>query len=135
MTFLQAIVIGIIQGVGRAVPDLEPRPHRHHPGLHRRARGLASSPSRRRPSPPYLAFVVGPPRGHRPRVDPYFWSDWLRILQGFFSSVRKRRAETADQRAAWFVVVATIPVGRPWASVLEHQLRTIFAKPSPRPTS
>ena len=58
----------------------------------------------------------------------YFWRDWLRIIRGFFSSLTKGRAETTDERAAWFVIVATIPVGI-LGLVLEHQLRTLFAKP------
>jgi len=58
----------------------------------------------------------------------YFWRDWQRIVKGFFSSLVKRRAETPDERASWFIVIATIPVGI-LGVTLEHGLRTLFAKP------
>lgn len=39
----------------------------------------------------------------------YFWGDALRLLAAWLRSVRRRRIETADERIAWFVFVATIP--------------------------
>jgi len=41
----------------------------------------------------------------------YFWSDIVRLVVAWVRSVRSRRMETADQRIAWFVLVATIPAG------------------------
>jgi undecaprenyl-diphosphatase len=41
----------------------------------------------------------------------FFWKDWVRIIGGLFSSIRYRRIETSDQRLAWLLIVATIPVG------------------------
>ncbi|MCL4290042.1 MAG: undecaprenyl-diphosphatase UppP [Thermoleophilia bacterium] len=41
----------------------------------------------------------------------YFWSDVLRLLGALLGSVSRRRIESADERVAWFVVVATIPAG------------------------
>ena len=77
---------------------------------------------------PYLAFVVGLHVATALALIAYFWRDWLRIVKGFFSSLRNRRAETPDERAAWFIIVATIPVGI-LGFALEHQFRTLFAKP------
>jgi undecaprenyl-diphosphatase len=37
--------------------------------------------------------------------------DWVRIIKGFPTSVRRRRVETADERLAWMIVLATILVG------------------------
>jgi undecaprenyl-diphosphatase len=42
--------------------------------------------------------------------------------------VRERRVETADQRLAWMIVLATIPVGLV-GLVAEHPFRLIFGKP------
>jgi undecaprenyl-diphosphatase len=39
----------------------------------------------------------------------YFWRDILRLVAAFFRSLARRRLETADERVAWFVLVATIP--------------------------
>ena len=39
----------------------------------------------------------------------YFWADLGRMLRGWFRTLRTRTIETADERLAWVVVVATIP--------------------------
>ena len=39
----------------------------------------------------------------------YFWQDVVRLLAAWWSSVRRRRVETAEQRIAWFVVIASVP--------------------------
>lgn len=41
----------------------------------------------------------------------YFWRDLARLLVAWVGTLRTRRLETADERVAWFVVVATIPAG------------------------
>jgi undecaprenyl-diphosphatase len=44
-------------------------------------------------------------------VGAYFWEDVVRLTRAWIRSVRRRRIESADDRIAWFVVVATIPAG------------------------
>ena len=44
-------------------------------------------------------------------VAAYFWADIVRLLRAFARSAGRRRIETADERIAWFVLVATIPAG------------------------
>jgi undecaprenyl-diphosphatase len=39
----------------------------------------------------------------------YFWDDIVRLLLAWLRSIPRRRIETADERIAWFVFVATIP--------------------------
>jgi undecaprenyl-diphosphatase len=39
----------------------------------------------------------------------YFWADVVRLTRAWLGSVRRRRVETADERIAWFVAVATVP--------------------------
>jgi len=39
----------------------------------------------------------------------YFWRDVVRLAAAWAGSVRRRRVETADERIAWFVAVATVP--------------------------
>jgi undecaprenyl-diphosphatase len=127
VTFLQAIVIGIIQGVAELFPISSLGHTVIVPAL------IGGSWSRlvtqqASPNSPYLAFVVGLHVATALALIAYFWRDWLRIIKGFVSSLAKRRADTADERAAWFVIVATVPVGF-LGLVLEHELRTLFAKP------
>jgi undecaprenyl-diphosphatase len=44
-------------------------------------------------------------------VGAYFWEDVVRLTRAWIRSVGRRRIESADDRIAWFVVVATIPAG------------------------
>jgi undecaprenyl-diphosphatase len=41
----------------------------------------------------------------------YFWGDIVRLVRAFLRTLAQRRLETADERIAWFVLVATIPAG------------------------
>lgn len=41
----------------------------------------------------------------------YFRRDLVRLLAAWLGSLRRRRIESADERIAWFVLVATIPAG------------------------
>ena len=44
-------------------------------------------------------------------VAAYFWGDIVRLVRAWLGTLARRRIETADDRIAWFVVVATIPAG------------------------
>ena len=39
----------------------------------------------------------------------YFWSDVVRLAAAWLGSVRRRRIESAEERIAWFVAIATVP--------------------------
>jgi undecaprenyl-diphosphatase len=39
----------------------------------------------------------------------YFWSDVVRLAAAWIGSVRRRRVESAEERIAWFVAIATVP--------------------------
>src|SRR5262245_45631217 len=41
----------------------------------------------------------------------YFWHDIVRIVRAWLHTLRTRRAATADERVAWYVLAATIPAG------------------------
>jgi undecaprenyl-diphosphatase len=82
------------------------------------------------PQSPYLAFIVGLHVATAAALLVFFWRDWLRILAGFVSSVRHRRIQTSDERLAWLIVVATIPVGLA-GLLLEQLFRTTLGKPIP----
>ncbi|MFC5911656.1 undecaprenyl-diphosphate phosphatase [Streptacidiphilus monticola] len=59
---------------------------------------------------PYLSVLVALHFATALALVVYFWRDWVRVFQGFFSSVRERRIETVNQRLAWLLIVATVPV-------------------------
>jgi undecaprenyl-diphosphatase len=76
----------------------------------------------------YLAFLVGLHVATAIALLIFFRKDWARIIRGFLTSIRHRRIENADERMAWLLVIATIPVGV-FGLLFEHGFRTLFAKP------
>ena len=83
-----------------------------------------------KPESPYLAFIVGLHVATAIALIIYFWRDWVRIVTGLVTSIGRREVRTADQRLAWLLVLATIPVGVV-GLVGEHFFRTHLAKPIP----
>jgi len=83
-----------------------------------------------RPESPYLAFIVGLHVATALALVVYFWRDWVRIITGLMTSIVRREVRTADQRLAWLLVLATVPVGI--VGLLgEHFFRTHLGKPTP----
>jgi undecaprenyl-diphosphatase len=82
------------------------------------------------PESPYLAFIVGLHVATALALICYFWRDWLRIIGGLGSSIARREVRTSNQRLAWLLVLATIPVGLV-GLVGEHFVRTHLGKPVP----
>lgn len=127
MTFVQAIVIGLIQGIAELFPVSSLGQTVLIPSLFGGSwSGLVAQQAS--PESPYLAFVVGLHVATSVALIAVFWREWVGIVRGFFRSLVRRRVDSADERLAWFIVVATIPVGV-LGLVLEHPLRTLFAKP------
>src|SRR5580704_13559357 len=57
-----------------------------------------------------------------------YWRDWVQIVRAFFRTLGKQRIEDSTERLAWLIVTASIPAGI-IGLALEHQLRTLTAKP------
>lgn len=128
ITYPEAIVVGLLQGVSELFPVSSLGHSVLLPALvgGRWAVDLNVSA----PESPYLAFIVGLHVATAAALLVYFWRDWLRIITGFVTSVRYRRVETADERLAWMIIVATIPVGLA-GLLLEHTFRTVLGRPAP----
>jgi undecaprenyl-diphosphatase len=126
MTYPEAAIIGLIQGV----TELFPVSSLGHSVLIPALVGgsWATDLDAAAPSSPYLAFVVGLHVATAIGMLVYFWRDWLRIIGAFFSSIVRRKAESADERLAWMIIFATIPVGLV-GLVADHETRVLFAKP------
>jgi undecaprenyl-diphosphatase len=126
MTYPEAMTVGLIQGVTELFPVSSLGHNVLIPGLvgGRWACDLSVS----KPESPYLAFIVGLHVATAIALLIYFWRDWVRIIRGFFTSIMTRSVTTVDQKLAWMVILATIPVGL--AGVLfEHEFRVLFGKP------
>jgi undecaprenyl-diphosphatase len=126
ISYFQAIVIGLLQGVTELVPISSLGHSVLLPdwlGWHDLVRAQSASESF------YLAFVVALHVATALALLVHFRTTWARIIRGFFSTLGKRRIDTPDERLAWLLIVGTIPVGIT-GLVLEHLLRTVFAKPA-----
>src|SRR5215813_11485712 len=83
---------------------------------------------------PYLAFIVALHVATAIALLIFFRRDWVRIISALFRSIgpsvrtRRIQARDSDERLAWLLVIATIPVGITGLA-LEHTFRTLFAKP------
>src|SRR6478672_12029620 len=82
------------------------------------------------PESPYLAFIVGLHVATALALIIFFWRDWVRIITGLATSIARREIRTSDQRLAWLLVIATIPVGLT-GLLFEHWLRTTLGRPVP----
>ncbi len=126
LTYLEAAVVGLVQGVSEMFPVSSLGHNVLIPaiigGSWARDLNVSSAES------PYLAFVVGLHVATAIALLIYFWRDWIRIIGGFFSSIRDRKVRTEDQKLAWMIILATIPVGIV-GLLFEHAFRVIFAKP------
>jgi undecaprenyl-diphosphatase len=127
MTYLQAIVIGLLQGL----TELFPISSLGHTVLVPAWLGGTWATLVRQESSsesPYLAFIVGLHLATAAVLLAWYWRTWLRIARGLVTSIAARRVDSPDQRLAWLLVIATIPVGIAGLAG-EHTFRVLFAKP------
>src|SRR5215831_18176109 len=128
LTFAEAIIVGLIQGTTELFPVSSLGHNVLIPALV--GGSWANDLNVAKAESPYLAFVVGLHVATAIGITVYFWRDWVRIIGGFFTSLRpdfRRPVEirTADQKLAWMIVVATIPVGLS-GLLFEHEFRVFF---------
>jgi undecaprenyl-diphosphatase len=136
LTYLEAAVVGLVQGVSELFPVSSLGHNVLIPAL------IGGSWARdlnvAKPESPYLAFIVGLHVATAVALIIYFWRDWLRIIRGFFTSLdhlarpaagtSRWQLRSADERLAWMIILATIPVGIVGLA-FEHAFRVIFGKP------
>jgi undecaprenyl-diphosphatase len=125
ITTFQAIVLGVLQGV----TELFPISSLGHTVLFPHLFGWNNIVHwQSQPESPWLAFIVMLHVGSAVGLLIYFWRDWVAIIQGFVTSVRRRRIQTPTERLAWLIIVASVPVGI-LGLAFEHTLRVATAKP------
>ena len=125
MTYFQAIVIGLLQGITELFPVSSLGHSVLVPawlGWNRLVGGESADESF------YLAFLVGLHLATAVALLVYYRRDWFAIGRGLVRSVRHRRVEGPNERLGWLLIIATIPVGIVGLA-FEHALRTVFAKP------
>ena len=126
LTYVEAAVVGLVQGISEMFPVSSLGHNVLIPAII--GGSWASDLNVSKAESPYLAFIVGLHVATAIALLIYFWRDWIRIIGGFLTSIRDRRVRTEDQKLAWMIIVATIPVGIV-GLLFEHAFRVIFGKP------
>jgi undecaprenyl-diphosphatase len=126
ITYPEAMVVGLIQGVTELFPVSSLGHNVLLPAII--GGSWAADLNVSAAKSPYLAFIVGLHVATAIGIMVYFWRDWVRIIGAFFTSLRNREISTTDQKLAWMIIFATVPVGLV-GLVAEHEFRVIFAKP------
>jgi undecaprenyl-diphosphatase len=122
ITYFQAIVIGLLQGV----TELFPISSLGHAVILPKLVGWDLNQDK----PYFLAFLVATHLATAIVLFLFFLPEWVRILRGLGRSIRERQIVPgdADARLAWLLVVGTIPAGL-IGLLFEHALRSLFASP------
>jgi undecaprenyl-diphosphatase len=125
ITYFQAIVLGLLQGV----TELFPISSLGHTVLFPTLfgwNGLVKAQSESESF--WLAFVVMLHVGSALGLLFYYRRDWVQIVRAFFRTLSTRQIETDTERLAWLIILASVPAGI-IGLALEHPLRTLTAKP------
>jgi undecaprenyl-diphosphatase len=110
VTILQAVILGLAQGLGEFLP-ISSSAH------------LVLIPWFFGWTDPGLTFDVALHLGTLVAVIIYFWKDWWRLIIKGFSDVRSR-----EGRLFWYLVVASVP-GAIGGYLLEEKAETVFRSP------
>ncbi|HAU30773.1 MAG: Undecaprenyl-diphosphatase [Desulfotomaculum sp. 46_296] len=110
MSFLEAVILGVVQGLGEFLP-ISSSAH------------LVLVPWFFGWHDPGLTFDVALHVGTLVALVAFYWKDWLLLIKEGFS-----RPSTSQGRLFWTLVVATVP-GALFGYFLEEQAETVFREP------
>jgi undecaprenyl-diphosphatase len=123
ITYPQAIVLGLLQGVAELFPISSLGQSVILPNLlgwdiHQNDKY-------------FVSFLVATHLATALVLLGFFWADWVRIVKGLGRSLRDREiaSDDTDAKLAWLLIVGTIPAGI-LGLLLEHKLRSVFASPT-----
>ena len=120
ISYLQAIILGLIQGVTELFPVSSLGTSVILPQLF----GWDIHQN----DPYFLTFLVATHLATATVLLLFFWRDWVRIVRGVGRSLRDRGIgeDDTDAKLGWLLVVGTIPAGI-LGLLFEHSLRGLFA--------
>jgi undecaprenyl-diphosphatase len=128
LTYTEAVSVGLLQGVTELFPVSSLGHSILLPALlgghWKRDLNVSAADS------PYLNVLIGLHLATALALVVYFRRDWVRVIGGLFTSIRDRRIATVDQKLAWLLIIATIPVGVAGLA-LDKVFRTSLGKPVP----
>ena len=116
MTIIQAIILGVVQGLTEFVP-ISSSAH------------LIIVPWLFKWRDPGLSFDIALHLGTLTALLWFFWSDWVRLVRaGIASIVERKIGDDLDRRMAWFLVIGTIPGGIV-GLLAESKIEELFHQP------
>jgi undecaprenyl-diphosphatase len=120
ISYLQAIILGALQGIAEPFPISS----LGHAVIFPELFGWNIHQNDNY----FLAFLVATHVATAVVLFFFFLEDWKRIFRGLGRSLRDReiRPDDSDARLGWVIVIGTIPAGI-LGLLLEHPLRTLFA--------
>src|ERR1700753_1640334 len=126
ITYLQALILGLTQGIAEPFPVSSLGHGVIIPSLF--GWNIHQNDDY------FLAFLVATHCATALVLFFYFLQDWARIFRGFVRSVRVGGIAPGDDdaRLAWLLIVGTIPAGI-LGLVLQHPLRSVFGFAGDRP--
>jgi undecaprenyl-diphosphatase len=122
ISYLQALILGLTQGIAEPFPVSSLGHGVIIPGLF--GWNIHQNDDY------FLAFLVATHCATAVVLFFYFFQDWMRIFRGLGRSIRGRSIAPGDDdaRLGWLLVIGTIPAGI-LGLALQHPLRTLFASP------
>jgi len=123
ISYLQAIILGLLQGVAEPFPVSS----LGHGVVLPRVLGWNIHQNDKF----FLTFLVATHLATAIVLLGFFFKDWVRIVRGLGRSLRDRQigADDKDAKLGWLLIVGTIPAGL-IGLILEHSLRKLFASPA-----
>ena len=122
ITYAQAIILGLIQGVAELFPisslgQSVVLPHLFGWNIHQNDKY-------------FLSFLVATHLATALVLLGFFWDDWVRIIKGLARSITERGVadDNPDGRLGWLLIAGTIPAGI-LGLAFQDRLRHVFASP------
>jgi undecaprenyl-diphosphatase len=105
ISYFQAIVMGVVQGVTEPFPVSS----LGHSVIIPKLFGWDLT----RSNDKYVTFLVATHFATALVFLAIFWADWVRIVKGFFRSLANRKVAPGDTdaRLAWLLIIGTVPAG------------------------
>ncbi|MGN6722336.1 MAG: undecaprenyl-diphosphate phosphatase [Marmoricola sp.] len=128
LSYLQAIVMGALQGVTELFPISSLGHSILVPAWLGGSWGDMVRSQDSTADSPFLAFIVALHVATAVALVIYYWRDWVQVFLGVVDMVRTRSIASARSRLAALLIIATIPVGI-IGLVADKKLRHLFGSP------
>ena len=125
MSYFQAIIIGLLQGVTELFPISSLGHSVLLPSLFGWTNIVQAQTAK---ESFFLAFLVGLHCATAIALIIFYRAEWMKLMRALLVTLQTRKIVNPAEKLIWLIILATIPVGL-FGLAFEHLLRTVFAKP------